>query len=444
MTLRALLILPPVLLAGAGLIWMQQTRPAPPPPRAEMAVAVRVSTIEAGPVAPVATGYGLVTAAQEWTAVSEVQGRIAYLYPGLAEGTVVDAGEVLLRVDPTDYDLARARAEAGVASAQASLRELDQQVTNTRQSLDLQERILAVAQAEFDRVQALVGSGTGTQSSLNAAERTLLAQQTAVVTLRNTLALLPVQRAAAEAALATRQSDLAEARRALARTTIAAPLRGRVSMVTAEPAQFVRTGDRLLTLEGVDAVEIVAEIQPGAFVPVAQAALGPDFLPGAEIDTTRVIDYLTAAGVSALVRVERAGLDASYPAVLTRFRGRIDDATGTIGLAVRVEDPTMANRDRRQPPLSVGTFVAVDLSAPPQPGVIAIPRAALHPGDDGTPFVWLADENDRLAVAPVTTGMILGDRIEITAGLAPGDRLILSDPRPPVPGLRLIPVAEER
>ncbi len=441
MNLKPLLIVPPLALGILGYLWMTNREAAPVETTDAARLAVRVQTLEAEPVAMTATGYGRVAPLREWSAVAEVQGRIVELAHGLGEGRIVEAGEVLVAVDPTDYELALQRAKASIAAAEASLSELDKQEENTRRSLDVQNRILDVSRAEFERATRLLESGTGTQASVEASQSGLLAQESAALNLQNTLDLIPAQRAAAEASLSAEQVSLAEAEAALARTTIVAPFRARVASANVETDQFVRTGDQLLVLHATEAVEVVAEFQPIAFSPLALAIFGPDFLPGVEVDATRVIEYMNAAGVTATVNVVQGGFDISYPAEITRFRGTVDEDTGTLGFAVQVQDPLVGNRGDNRPPLNVGTFVAVDVTTPPQQPVIAIPRAVLRYDADGAPFVYVADPGDALAVRPITTGPVLGDRIMVTDGLEAGDRLILSDPRPPVPGLALTPVA---
>jgi multidrug efflux pump subunit AcrA (membrane-fusion protein) len=372
------------------------------------------------PLVATATGYGRVEAVREWSAVSEVEGRINRLSEGLAEGTIVDAGQVIAEVDKTDYELSIQKTQANIAVAEAALAELDRQEANSKASLEVEERILAVAQAEVDRASRLMASGSGTQSSLDTAQRTLLSRETAVVALQNTLALYPSQRASAEAALALRQAELAEEQRSLGKTTLTAPFRARVSEVNIEEGQFIRVGDSLLTLEGTDAAEVVAEIQPRSFAPLVQLALSEMFQRGTEVDSTQVVNFLKSAGVTASVIMDLADFQATFPAELVRFRGEIDSDTGTLGIVVRVADPLMANRDRPQPPLNVGSFVSVVLQAAPVDGVIAIPRAAVHQDDNGAPFVFLSDADNRLLVQSITPGQVVDDVIVVRDGLNDG------------------------
>jgi RND family efflux transporter MFP subunit len=375
--------------------------------------------------------------------VSQVQGRVNTLADGLAEGRIVERGEVLVAVERSDYDLAVQRARANIASAEASLAELERHEANNLRSLEVQQRLLAVSQTDLERAEELLDRGTGTRAAVEKAQSAFLAQESAVVNLQNTNDLFPAQRAAAEASLAAQRVALAEAETNLARTVIKAPFRGRVAAISVEAEKFINSGEALLTLHDISAVEITAEVQPQAFTQLASSLLGSGFLDGADIDTSRVIDLLSEAGISAVVRLGQGSASRSYPADLVRFRGTVNEETGTIGFVVRVNDPLLANREANRPPLTVGAFVSVDLVAPPKDGVIAIPRAVLRRDDAGALFVYVADSANRLAIRPVRTGFVLGDRITISEGLESGDTLILSDPRPPIPGTGLILVAAE-
>jgi multidrug efflux pump subunit AcrA (membrane-fusion protein) len=76
--------------------------------------------------------------------------------------------------------------------------------------------------------------------------------------------------------------------------------------------------------------------------------------------------------------------------------------------------------------------------------MISIPRAILQHDDNGQPFVYTVNAEDRLALTPVTPGPVVGDRILISAGLTEGDRVLLSTPRPSVPGVSLEPISVDR
>lgn len=443
MNLKSLLIIPPLVIGVAVYMWMTQPQQTPESSEPETSLAVRTLTVESSPTVIRVSGYGRVESAQTWAAVSEVEGRVAEVFQGLSEGSIVEAGDLLVQVDRTDYELAVQKAKANIASAEASLAELEQQEANSSRLLEVESRILEVAEAEYARTLDLQTRGTSTQASLDTAERTLLAQRSSVTNLNNTIDLYPSQRASLEATVAVRQAELEEAERDLSNTTIRAPFRGRVSQEAVEQSQFIRVGGELLSLESIEAVEVVAAFQPRDFLPVAQTTLGPRLASIEEVDATQAINFLKEAGVTAAVRLRLLNRDAVYPAELVRFRGAIDSTTGTFGIAVRVNDPMVVGRAAERPPLNVGGFVAVDIETPPIDGLITIPRDVVRQSDGGGAFVYVSNADDRLEVRPVTLGPVVNGRVIVRDGLSEGERLILSDPQPPVEGLALIPVSAD-
>lgn len=440
MNLRPLLFIPPVVLGLLGFNWMT-TRPEPEvAPLPETAVVVRVQNVAPRKITSTAVGYGRVEAAKSWSAISEVEGRVVVEPAGLDVGSIVEEGQSLFAVDRTDYELSRRKSQANIESATAQLAELDRQEINSKALLEYDTRILEVAQAEYDRVQSLLDRGTGTRAAVDTAQKTLLAQETSVASLNNTIALYPAQRASAAATLAVRRAEFQEVERLLEKTQVSAPFRGRVASISAELGQFVRTGDSLITLEGTDAAEVVAEIQPAAFASLVFDGFDVAFLSGQAIETSQFTDIMKQFGVTAKVQLNGADYSASWPAEIVRLRGTMDSETGAMGIVVRVADPLKIAMDQQRPPLHVGTFVSVVLSAEPRHEVIAIPRHAVHLSDSGQTFVYLADAQDRLLMQDVKTGQVVDGDVLVTEGLTGDERLVLGTPRPPVPGLKLTPV----
>lgn len=438
MNLKSFLIIPPLAIGVLGFMWMTQPDDTTSAPKEEVRLAVRTLTVMPEQLTLSATGFGRVEPVQSWSAVSQAEGRIVETYPSLAVGTVVNQGDLLAQIDPTDYELTIAKTEANIAAAEATLAELTQQEENTRRLLEVEQRVFEVAQAEFARTQTLSEAGTVTSAAFDTAQKSLLAQENAVTSLTNTLALYPTQRASAEATLSVRQAELAEAERGLANTLITAPFRGRVAAKAVETGQFVRVGNDLLTLDAISEAEVVGAFQPQDFANLMRGMVGPQFENVTDIDSTRVIEYMNEGGVSAFLELDyNGGPVVRYPAEATRFRGTIDNETGTLGIAVRIDDPFVANAQQARPPLEFGSFVSVVLEGQPQSAVISVPRDILQQSDAGQPYVYTANAEDRLAITPVTPDAIAGDRVLISQGLSEGDRVLLSAPRPAIPGLAL-------
>lgn len=443
MNWRQLLIIPPLLAGIALFLWMgrEETSEQEDTPR-EAVLPVRVAEVAATPFRPSVNGYGRVAAASSWSAISQVQGRTVVVNPELSPGRVVLEGDLLVAIDPRDYEIALAKAETARDSARASLRELDATQANTRETLKLEQRIEAFLQTELNRQSNLLKRGSIAQSVVDQTMRMLLAQQKVVLELKNRLNLVPVQREIHETSLATRNAEIEEAARNLERTRIMAPLTGRVSQKSVSHGQFVRTGDNLLTIESIDTAEVLAEFRPQTLNNFFRLLIGDD-LPALMVGADMKEAFELAAGLDLDVTVHSTINDSFiWPAKLKRFSGRVDEQTGAVGIVVQVENPGLADPATRRPPLINGSFVEVRLSAPEPIRSIRIERNTLRTDADGVDFVFLVDQDSRLARRNVVVGPVAGDRVVVLSGLAEGDRVVLSEPSPVVYGMRLAPVTK--
>lgn len=439
MVWRKWLFVPPLAIAAllfAVMLWSGSGDAVDPP--APAPTAVRVAPLTTAPFIASAAGFGRVEPEETWQAIAQVAGRVVELPSNVAVGRVVKKHALLARIDPRDYEIARDKAKANLASATASLEELAVQETNTASLLQIEKRILTVREAEYERQKALRNRGASAQAALDEAERSLLAQQKVVRDLENQMRLYPVQRQTHQATIRTRQVELEEAERDLANTRIIAPFTGRVSEKTLAAAQFVREGDSLLKLENIATAEVVAEIQPSELRRVI-AVHGPERLRAVldSRDGGEALEFLKQLDLTAEVVVRAEAPRIVWEAEIARITGRLDEATGTLGLAVRVSDPTQANLTKRRPPLTVGAFVEVRISAKPRP-LLLIPRGAVRRDPDlREPFIYVMDEGNLLARRTVRLGPVFDDVVALRGGAKAGERLILSDLNPPILGMPL-------
>ena len=407
-----------------------------PPGRGEEAEIVRtVAVIEAPEVRwrPRATGFGEARPAQTWRAVTEVSGRIVERNAELESGAILPAGTLLFRIDRTDHVLAVREAEASIAARRAQLEELQTRRANLERSLEIERRRLAVAERELARQQRLAQQGTVSEAELDQQERATLQQRQAVQELQNSLAQIPAERNRLEAELARDTARLDQARRNLPRTKITAPFDLRVSRVAAETGQFVRTGEVLMEGDGIDASEVEAEIPVQQF----RGILSPIARPDGDA-VPRLDELLSRMNLSAEIRLRASG-DTGAPvgrwdARVDRISDAIDARTRTVGVVAVVDQPYRNARPPEQPPLVKGMYVEVRLCAPARPAAVVVPRAALHEGR-----VYLAGEDGRLAVREPVTGFRHGGFVVIEHGIAPGERVLVSDPVPAIAGMKLAP-----
>ena len=151
------------------------------------------------------SSQGQVAAEHTIDLVSELQGSITRVAPAFVTGGYFKAGDVLLQIDPTDYELARVRAEARVAE---EIEELE---------VEKSEAELA-AEGLFPLREARVASG--------------------------------------EARVQSARAELAQAEADLKRTRIRVPYDGRVLFTQVDLGQYVGKGQALGRIYSTDIAEI--------------------------------------------------------------------------------------------------------------------------------------------------------------------------------------------
>ncbi len=410
------------LLVGIGAVMLMRGQREPPQqqPPSERAVAVRYIEVPQVTVAPMVSGYGVVRPVRVWEGVAQVKGQIVEKRPQLQRGAIIEPGELLLALDPTDYLLAIAKAEADLAATTAQLQELTVRQQDTGNALQVEQQVLALIERELERKRGLVGRGGVSTSDVENEERALLLQQQRLLGQQSTLNLLPTQRAVLEAQRERHQALLAAARRDLEHTRILMPFQGRIAQVHGELEQYVREGELLLVADDLAAAEI--EVQ----------------LPLAHFAGLMRVTNSSPEALTAQVRLQESGLTVNWPARLVRISDTLDPQTRTVGVIVEVSEPYAGVSPGVRPPLLKGMFVAVELFAPPRPESLVLPRhAVIHNR------VLVIDEEERLQQRSVEVLLAQPQFVVVGAGIAAGERVVVSDLIPAIAGMLLQPLADQ-
>ncbi|WP_029134872.1 efflux RND transporter periplasmic adaptor subunit [Sedimenticola selenatireducens] len=430
---RKWVILIPVIAGIAALMALKKSsNPPVQEARLEQARLVRVISAPRITVIPTAKGHGTVRPSRTWEAVAQVKGKIVEKHPALQKGAILDAGSLILRIDPTDYELAIAQAEADIQATRAQLDELDAKATNTEASLKIEQAALALNRKELERKRQLVGKGGISRSDLESQERSLLAQQQSVQTQINTLNLFPSQKALLEAQLERHRASLATARRSLANTEIRLPFTSRIAEVNAEQGQYVREGEMLVAADDLDKAEIEIQIPINQMSHLMHASRAIDVL------NLNPAEAMQQIGLSATATLQETGLSASWQARLARLSDTLDPKTRTVGVIVEVDKPYANVLPGSRPPLVKGLFVQVTLAGKPRPDSLVVPRSALH-----ADRLYVVDEQQRLDIREVKVGMLQPGFATIESGLKPAERVVISDLVPAIQGMLLNPVQDQ-
>ena len=428
MRLAPLLAIPPIALGAAVAVWMVSNAlgPAQIEVRAP-GLPVRVMTVAAEDIRPTATASGNLRAADTWVAVAEVQGEVIWRHPDLEAGRLIPAGTEVLQIDPADYELALAQSQADLAALAAESAQLAAEAANTARILDLERARLELAEADLTRTRTLTEQGTVPQSRADEAERaTLLARRT-LAELENTLALIPSREARIAAQVARSEAAIDRARRSLNRTTLTTPFDLRVTEVTAEQFQTVAPGHVVIRADGIAAAEVVAHLPIDSF-----RRLVGDAAEGISLADMMSDMPVTRIDVTLNPLSDRTQI---WTAHISRIEGALDARARTVPVVVRVDDPYEGADPPRRLPLVPNMQMQLSFLGAPLTGAIAIPEAALHGG-----MVRIVGPDDLLELRPVTAAFAQGDFVEIAEGLSPGDRVVIDEIAPAIPGMALTPV----
>ena len=176
-----------------------------------------------------------------------VPGQLKAVY--VAENDTVAKGDLLFEIDPTNYELEKAQAEANVAAVQAAIREAERTIqaesanaASAAAEVDRATENLKLAQATVSRLSPLVDQGIASQQSLDEAKTVAadaeVSLQVAIQTaeaasaLVKTTEVLDANLVAAEAALAISEN-------LLARTKIYAPFDGKAVGVSILAGEWI-------------------------------------------------------------------------------------------------------------------------------------------------------------------------------------------------------------
>ncbi len=423
----------PVAAIGAGILaYLVSINPPPERiPVGERSVPVRVITAKSQQISPSVSGFGLVTPAHSFEAISQVSGTVTYVNPALVKGEILPKGSILWRLSPLDFNLAIAQADANIRATQARLAELKVSEANQIAALEIEEESLTLKARDLERIETLFANGTVPQSTLDAARSAHLGQRQKVQTLKSALALFPTQRTVQQEQAAVYQASLETAKLNLERTELTLPFAARVASVSVETGQFLSAGKTSAILDGIDSAEVEALVPVAVLRRFLQSARPDGQVP--TVDPTQMTTALRNLDLGVQVRLTLGQETLIWPATLDRISDVIDPKTGTLGVIVKVASAYSGAKPGDRPPLTKGMFVEVDLKAKPVNG-IAVPRSALQAGN-----LMIVDKDNRLALLPVEPFLIQDGIAVIIEGLDEGTPVVVSKPTPSLPGLLLEP-----
>ena len=364
--------------AVGGAFVMVQTRAAPTQTERELPVLL-VDAIEARRAADFfrVNTQGAVTPRTESNLVSEVSGQIVEVASNYVAGGFFRKGELLLRIDPRNYQSALKSAQANVARVQTQV---------------AKENALANFALDDWKTLRDLNASTGPISDL-ALRKPQLAEAIA-------------ESISAEAALEKAQEDLN-------RTSIRAPYDGMVQEKRADVGQYVNTGSQLALIFATDYAEIR--------LPITQRELALVDLPSADGSSLPLPVTLTS---------QAGKIQHTWQGLIVRSEGVFDSASRVLYVVAQVEDPYNQS-GRNGELLRIGTFVTASIQGRFGGALFTIPRHALQRGET----LWIIDEQQKIYPRDVQIVSTDEEYAYVDGGLVNGDRYTITPIDQPLPGM---------
>ena len=321
---------------------------------------------------------GAVRARTETTLVAEVAGKVESVSANFVAGGFFHKGDVLLQIDPSDYQAALKRAEANLASREAQL-----------------------AQEQARSEQALKD-----WQNLNRSGQP------------SDLVLRKPQLAEAKANIKAATAELQKARRDLQRTQIQVPYDGLVKEKGVDIGQYVSPGNRLGITFAVDSAEVRLPLPTDELVYLE--------LPGATPGESKTYPKVTLSS-------ETGGLYREWNGTIIRTEGVVDEKSRMVYAVAQVKDPYGVFGTSRPEQLPVGTFVKATIEGKPAGNLLVLPRSVLR--NDNT--LLIADADTKLTIREVSVVRTTPDYVYISSGLNSGERVVTTAIEAPIPGTQL-------
>ena len=375
-------------LAGSYYQYLINTKPEPPQHKAPQVITnVEATRLKEQSYQVILESRGTVQPRTKTTLIPEVSGTIIEMSPSFQEGGFFEKGDLLLKIDPLNYETAIIVTKAALAQAETVIEE---------------EKARAVQAVENWKRLGKTG-------------------------LPGDLVLRKPQLAEANARVAAAKADLIRAERDLERTQIRAPYAGRVLTQEVDVGQYVNPGTTLGLCYAVDYVEIR--------LPLTNRQLAFIDLPEAYRDESTVSEKHSLSEVT--LKGSIGAQNAEWKGKIARVEGAIDERSRQLFVVAHVDNPYKKN-DAGHPPLKIGLFVHASIKANKLDKVFVLPRKAVRAGNEvilidkenhirrqNTKPLW-SDENSVIISANKDGGLESGQVICLTPLAFPADGATVS------------------
>ncbi len=363
--------------------------------RAEFERSFTVATITAQPETfrQEILAFGEVVAALNLNIRAPAAGEVIFVAPNLRPGGFLEAGQVLVKVDPFDYELARSDAQTALADARSSLAEEEEQLRIQTLNIEFAQNSLDLAEADLERAKTLFASGSVTSQQLESRELLLFQRDQALRQAQSETILRNQGVLRRQSAIENALRSLERADRALAETTIITPFDAVVVSSNVVPGATFGQGEEVASVYQANALEVRFTLSQNQY-----GELLSEGLIGRKLEVIWDVkpEIISASGT------------------ISRIGAQINAADGGVEL--------FAVLDREvQTSILPGAFVSVNLTGRSFENVLSIPETSLY--SDGQ-FYVIEDGRMRSVQAKVLARN--GENLIVDADVEAGAQIIVT------------------
>ena len=364
--------------------------------KSKQAIKVDVDTVKLSTLLYAQQYKGTTQPQREVSWRSQIEGTLLELLVEVGDG--VERGQLIGRLDNSLLLTDVAGKVGELAALQSELAQTKIQVTNAKIKLDEAKIQLQQAKSEAIRYQDLAKTGLIAQQQAESfktaaeiAEKSLLTAQEAVKLEEKAVAI-------AEGRIVAQQAAIAESKQRQSYSKITAPISGVAIAKAKEPGSLIRIGEEVVTIGDFSQIKVV--------------------VPLSELDLDKV-----SVGQHVEVKLDAFG-DRKFMGKVSRIAPTTNSSSRQIPIEVMVNNP-----DRK---IKGGLLARVNFTPERESSIIILETAIVE--DRGDNYVFTVTKQDNKKGNVTKQKVIVGDRnngkVEIIAGLSPGDRYVLRSSKP--------------
>jgi multidrug efflux pump subunit AcrA (membrane-fusion protein) len=397
------------------------------------AAAVDVAIAATAPLETAREYTGTTQPLQEVAIRAQAEGQLRQLTVDV--GDRVQRGQTLAQIDDSLLNAATTEAEAELASRRSEISQLQTQVSDARTQVEQSRLQLQQAEADAARYDKLAKDGAITQQQ---AEQSRTQAKTAAQVLRSSQEKVRNQQQAIVAAngrIVAQQAVVAQQQERRSYAVLTAPINGAVLTRSTEVGNLVQVGNELMRVGDFSRAKVTLQVSE---LDLANVRLGGtanvrlDAFPNEQFTGTVTRVSPAANPISRLVPVEvtipnPTGKVGSGLLARVSFTQKTTDRV-VVPLSALQDDRAQGqqpNQKANQPSKQAGTNTGTSKAGDRAQG------GAKPKQTKGTLFVVVGEgEQAKVAARSVTLGEQADGKVQILAGLNPGDRFVSRTGKP--------------